>query len=86
MARTVRSHSAAKVRTAAGRRAVLVASGDLREEANRACWPAQQALESDLTKAFAAAGWTLARGHAASRSRGHGSSRRSCGSRGATCI
>lgn len=72
MARTVRSHSAAKVRTAAGRRAVLVASGDLREEANRVCWPAQQALESDLTKAFAAAGWTLARGHAASRSRGHG--------------
>ena len=72
MARTVRSHSAAKARTASGRQAVLVASGDLREEANRVCWPAQQALESDLTKAFAAAGWTLTRGHAASRSRGHG--------------
>jgi hypothetical protein len=51
---------------------VLIASGDLREEANRVCWPAQQALESDLTKAFAAAGWTLTRGHATSRSRGHG--------------
>jgi hypothetical protein len=72
MARTVRSHSAAKARPAAGRQAVLIASGDLREEANRVCWPAQQALESDLTKAFAAAGWTLTRGHAASRSRGHG--------------
>ena len=72
MARTVRSHSAAKARPAAGRQAVLVASGDLREEANRVCWPAQQALESDLTKAFAAAGWTLTRGHATSRSRGHG--------------
>ena len=59
MARTVRSHSAAKARPAAGRQAVLIASGDLREEANRVCWPAQQALESDLTKAFAAAGWTL---------------------------
>jgi hypothetical protein len=72
MARTVRSHSAAKARPAAGRQAVLIASGDLREEANRVCWPAQQALESDLTKAFAAAGWTLTRGHTASRSRGHG--------------
>ncbi|MEI6241218.1 MAG: fucose isomerase [Planctomycetia bacterium] len=73
MARTVRSPSAATFRrTPAGRQAVLVASGDLREEANRVCWPAQQALETDLTKAFAAAGWTLSRGHAASRSRGHG--------------
>lgn len=59
-------------KSAASRQAVLVASGDLREEANRVCWPAQQALEADLTKAFAAAGWKLARGHAASRSRGHG--------------
>ena len=55
-----------------GRRAVLVASGDLREEANRVCWPAQQALEADLAAAFARAGWTLDRGHVASRSRGHG--------------
>jgi L-fucose isomerase-like protein len=54
------------------RRVVLVASGDLREEANRACWPAQQALESDLGRSLAALGWTLERGHAASRSRGHG--------------
>ena len=56
----------------AGRRAVLVASGDLREEANRVCWPAQKALEADLTAAFARAGWTLERGHAPSRARGHG--------------
>jgi hypothetical protein len=54
------------------RQAVLVASGDLREEANRACWPAQQALEAELTAAFAKAGWTLERGHAPSRARGHG--------------
>jgi len=54
------------------RRAVLVASGDLREEANRVCWPAQKALEKDLTVAFARAGWTLERGHAVSRPRGHG--------------
>jgi hypothetical protein len=51
---------------------VLVASGDLREEANRVCWPAQKAMEKELTAAFARAGWTLERGHAASRQRGHG--------------
>ncbi len=55
-----------------GRRAVLVASGDLREEANRVCWPAQKAMEAELTAAFARAGWTLERGHAPSRARGHG--------------
>ena len=54
------------------RHAVLVASGDLREEANRVCWPAQQDLEAALGKAFAASGWRLTRGHAASKSRGHG--------------
>ena len=51
---------------------MLVASGDLREEANRVCWPAQKAMEKELTAAFARAGWTLERGHAASRQRGHG--------------
>ena len=55
-----------------GRRAVLVASGDLREEANRVCWPAQKAMEADLVAAFARAGWSLERGHAPSRARGHG--------------
>jgi hypothetical protein len=54
------------------RRAVLVASGDLREEANRVCWPAQQAMEADLTAAFARAGWKLERGHRPSKVRGHG--------------
>ena len=55
-----------------GSRAVLVASGDLREEANRVCWPAQRAMEADLTAAFRRAGWKLERGHAPSRTRGHG--------------
>jgi L-fucose isomerase-like protein len=54
------------------RRAILVASGDLREEANRVCWPAQRAMEAELTRAFADAGWTLDRGHRAGKSRGHG--------------
>jgi hypothetical protein len=51
---------------------VLVASGDLREEANRACWPAQKAMELALVRAFDRADWRLVRGHAATRSRGHG--------------
>lgn len=60
------------MRKADDQRAVLIASGDLREEANRVCWPAQQALETGLREAFTAAGWKLDRGHRASRSRGHG--------------
>jgi len=59
-------------RRPAGKRAMLVANGDLREEANRVCWPAQQAMEAALGSAFAAAGWQLDRGHAATKARGHG--------------
>ncbi|MFM8379086.1 MAG: fucose isomerase [Planctomycetia bacterium] len=72
MAATPRPGAAPNRKTSSGKGAVLVASGDLREEANRVCWRAQHALETDLTKAFAAAGWTLTRGHAAPRQRGHG--------------
>lgn len=60
------------LRGRAEKRAVLVASGDLREEANRVCWPAQQAMEKALAAAFARRGWRLDRGHPVSRSRGHG--------------
>jgi hypothetical protein len=69
---TSRSSAGKKAGTTGVRRAVLIASGDLREEANRVCWPAQKAMEADLGAAFAKAGWTLERGHAASRKRGHG--------------
>jgi hypothetical protein len=51
---------------------VLVASGDLREEANRTCWPAQRDMETALATAFARAGRKLVRGHAVSKPRGHG--------------
>ncbi|MEO1991254.1 MAG: fucose isomerase [Pirellulales bacterium] len=54
------------------KKAVLIASGDLREEANRVCWPAQKALESSLQDAFSSLGWQLTRAHRASRSRKHG--------------
>ena len=51
---------------------MLVASGDLREEANRTCWPAQRDMETALATAFARAGRKLVRGHAVSKPRGHG--------------
>jgi hypothetical protein len=56
--------------------AILIASGDLRESANVACWPAQQALEAQATEAFAAVGWTLMRAAMpalfGTQTRGHG--------------
>jgi hypothetical protein len=43
--------------------AYLVASGDLRFDANIACWPAQRALETALATAFDSFGWSLVRAH-----------------------
>ena len=42
---------------------LLVASGDLRQSANEACWPAQQAMEQTLTAAGAKLGFHLVRAH-----------------------
>src|ERR1017187_1337786 len=42
---------------------VLIASGDLRQSANKVCWPAQAEVEAAVTKAFAAEGWTVRRAH-----------------------
>lgn len=50
----------------------LVASGDLRPEANRMCWPAQEAMETALSAAFTAAGATLERAHDFDAASGHG--------------
>ena len=50
-----------KVDRVGKRTAILVASGDLRESANMACWPAQQAMEEQARKAFEALGWKLVR-------------------------
>ena len=68
----VRSAPARRRAPGAAKTAVLVASGDLREEANRVCWPAQKEMEAALAAAFSRAGWRLARGHAPSKARGHG--------------
>ncbi len=42
---------------------LLVASGDLRQSANQTCWPAQAAMEKQLTRALASAGYKLVRAH-----------------------
>lgn len=54
------------------RTAYLVASGDLREPANRAGWPTQLAVETALTSVFASRGWRLVRAHEPDAVTGHG--------------
>ena len=50
----------------------LVASGDLRDSANRVCWEAQQQMEQQLTAAIANFGYQVIRGHGFDPARGHG--------------
>lgn len=50
----------------------LVASGDSRLSANRVCWPAQEALETTLTRVFSELGKSVVRGHPFDPVRGHG--------------
>ncbi|ADI15402.1 fucose isomerase [Truepera radiovictrix] len=52
--------------------ALLVASGDLRETANRVCWPAQAAMEAALTEAFGRHGVKVTRAHPFDERTGHG--------------
>ena len=51
---------------------VLVASGDSRLSANRVCWPAQQALETIVTRAFGELGREVRRAHPIDPIKGHG--------------
>jgi hypothetical protein len=50
----------------------LVASGDLRLSANRNCWPAQEAMERQISGAVACAGSRVVRGHPYDTGKGHG--------------
>lgn len=50
----------------------LVASGDLRASANRACWAAQSEMEASLSRAVAACGFRLVRAHPFKPAEGHG--------------
>lgn len=52
--------------------AYLVCSGDLRPSANISCWPAQQAMEEKLTRAFNGQGWRIVRAHDLDPIKGHG--------------
>ena len=47
----------------ASRSILLVANGDLRQSANEKCWPAQVAMEKQLTAAVAELGFKLVRAH-----------------------
>ena len=55
-----------------GNEVLLVASGDLRQSANKVCWPAQADMEQKLTHAFAEEGVTLRRAHPYVESLEHG--------------
>jgi hypothetical protein len=50
----------------------LIANGDLRLSANQVCWPAQKAMEDELAKAVAAAGYELVRAHPYKDDQKHG--------------
>ncbi len=54
------------------RKVLLVASGDLRETANRVCWPAQEKMEAQLAAAVKACGFQLVRAHPFKVSAQHG--------------
>ena len=47
----------------AANKVLLIASGDLRQSANKVCWPAQLAMEQQIIAAFAAEGYQLERAH-----------------------
>lgn len=60
------------IRAANMKEAILVTSGDLRESANKICWPAQKALEEKLTQCFLNEGVILRRAFPVDEERGHG--------------
>jgi hypothetical protein len=51
---------------------LLIASGDLRQSANKVCWAAQSEMEKQLTEALRAEGFTLRRAHPYREDWGHG--------------
>ncbi|MEX1246133.1 MAG: fucose isomerase [Thermoanaerobaculia bacterium] len=57
---------------AGGKEIVLVASGDSRLPANQRCWPAQEALEHAVEKAFGELGARITRGHTYDAEKKHG--------------
>jgi hypothetical protein len=56
-------HSVEASSPIAGKEVILVASGDLRQSANKVCWPAQAAMEQRLVDVFRQEGFDLKRAH-----------------------
>ena len=56
----------------APRKVLMAASGDLRQSANETCWPAQAAMEKQVTEALAALGVEVERAHPYDPARKHG--------------
>ncbi len=56
----------------APRKVLMAASGDLRQSANETCWPAQAAMEAQVTEALAAFGVEVERAHPYDPVRKHG--------------
>jgi hypothetical protein len=52
--------------------AYLIANGDLRLSANQKCWAEQEKMEAALSRALAAEGWKVVRGHPFDRTKKHG--------------
>jgi len=61
-----------KTTTLKSRQVYLVASGDLRESANRVCWAAQAEMEAALGKAVGSCGFEIVRSHPFTPENGHG--------------
>ncbi|HNQ24208.1 MAG TPA: fucose isomerase [Phycisphaerae bacterium] len=61
-----------KPRRLRAKQVLLVASGDLRESANRVCWAAQAELEAALTAAVRECGYEVVRAHSYNEQAGHG--------------
>ncbi len=61
-----------QVRKPGEKEVLLVTSGDLRQSANRVCWPAQRDMEEKLTAAFSQKGYKLIRAHAYNEKEKHG--------------
>ena len=61
-----------KIKPLRAKHVYLVASGDLRESANRVCWNAQSEMEAALTKAIGACGYRVVRAHPFKPEAGHG--------------
>ena len=57
---------------ASRKKVLMAASGDLRQSANETCWPAQAAMESQVTEALAAFDVEVERAHPYDPARKHG--------------